>query len=213
MTSFINLLIVTYQKVYKDKIYYTIMTLILKTESHDDIESGFYSIFTQFARLGEHTFATRHLCELVQHLAKHPQVSEAQILGYDLDKFWQRQKDYIQELMQMLAEAEESYLPELQRSDMERQLEGQQGGISVEDGVDLYNEGRMVLVRVSDDERSISVGDYRVSALHFGRMAAYLANGGLMGWMNSQKPEFSEPTIKAIKNSRRKLYREIRKEL
>jgi len=71
----------------------------------------------------------------------------------------------------------------------------------------------MIPVRVIDNERSITLGDYRVSALHFGRMATYLANGGFIGWMNGQKPEFAEPTIEAIKNSRRELYREIREEL
>ncbi len=190
-----------------------IMTLILETESHGEVESGFYSAFTQFARLGKHTFATRHLCELVQHLAKNPNVRKAQVLGYNLDKFWQRQGDYTRELMQMVVEAEQSYLPELQRFEMERQLERQQGEISVEDDINLHNEGRMIPVRVADDERSIILGDYRVSALHFSRMATYLAKGGFMGWMNSQNPEFAEPTIEAIRNSRRELYREIREEL
>ncbi len=189
------------------------MTLLLKTESHGEVESGFYSTFTQFARLGEHTFATRHLCELVQHLAENPHVHKTKILGYNLDKFWQRQGEHVQELIQMTLEAEQSYLPELQRFDIDRRLESQQGEISVEDDVDLYNHGRMIPVRVTDDERLITIGDYRVSVLHFGRMAVYLANGGFLGWMNGQKPEFVEPTIDAIKNSRRELYREIREEL
>jgi len=189
------------------------MTLILKTESHGEVEAGFYSAFTQFARLGEHTFATRHLCDLIQHLANNPQVSESQILGYDLDKFYQRLEDHAQGVAQMLAEVDQSYLPELQRFDVERQLARQQGEIPVEDDIDLYDEGRMVSVRVMDDERSITLGAYRVSALHFGRMATYLANGGFMGWMDGQKPEFAEPTIEAIRNSERELYREIREEL
>lgn len=189
------------------------MTLILETESHGGVESGFYSAFTQFARLGEHTFATRHLCELVEYLANNPQVRQSQILGYDLDKFWQRQREDMQELANMIAEAEQSYIPELQRLDMERQLEGRQGEISIEDEVDLYDEGRMVPVRVANDEKSISIGDYRIAALHFGRMSAYLAHGGFMGWMNDQRPEFAESVINAIKSSKRELYREIREEL
>ena len=189
------------------------MTLILKTESHGEVESGFYSTFTQFARLGEYTFGTRHLCELVQYLAENPEVNRAQILGYDLDKFWQRFSDNTQELIKMITEAEQSYLPELKRFDMERQLERQQGEVIVEDEVDLYNEGRMIPIRVIDNERSIKIGSYKVSVLEFGRMAIYLANGGFMGWMNDKKPEFAEPTINAIKNSTRELYREIRQEL
>ena len=189
------------------------MTLMLTTESHGDIESGFYSTFTQFARLGEHTFATRHLCELVQYLANNPALRQTQILGYDLDKFWERQGDHMQEFAEMITETENSYLPELQRFDLERRLEREQGEIPVEDDVDLYNEGCMVPIKVTEDERFITIGNYRISAIHLGRMAIYLARGGFMGWMNGQKPEFSETTIEAIKNSQRGLYREIREEL
>ncbi|MDP1695682.1 MAG: hypothetical protein Q8L29_02090 [archaeon] len=188
------------------------MTLILETESHGEVESGFFSTFTQFARLGEHTFATRHLCELIQHLAKNPRLHRTQILSYDLDKFWQRQEDYAQEILQIISEAEQSYLPELHRLDMKRQLERQQGEISIEDDINLYNDGKMIPIRILSDEKFITLGDYKVAALHFGRMAVYFARGGFLGWSDGQKPEFAKPTIDAIKNSRRELYREIRKE-
>ncbi len=189
------------------------MTLILETESHGGVESGFFGTFTQFARLGEHTFATRHLCELVQYLAKNPNLREAQILGYDLDKFWGREGDYTQELMQMISEAEQPYLPKSQKFDLERRLERQQGEVAIEDDIDLHDEGRMIPVKVADDDKSLTLGNYRVSALHFGRMATYLVCGGWFGWMNGRKPEFADPTIEAIKNSKRELYTEIRKEL
>ena len=188
------------------------MTLMVETESHGEVESGFYSTFTQFARLGEYAFSTRHFCELVQYFAKNPQISKAQILGYDLDKFWEREEDHMQEITRMIIEAGQSYLPELQKSDTE-QLERHRGEVCAEDEVDLYDEGRMVPVDVADDESAITIGEYRIPALHFGRMAVYLAMGGFMGWMNEQKPEFAEPTIEAIKGSERELYRELRDEL
>jgi hypothetical protein len=189
------------------------MTLLLETQSHGEVESGFFSTFTQFARLDKHTFATRHFCELAQSLAENPQVRKAQLLSYNLDKFWQRQKEHVDEFTQVLMEAEQSYLPELQKFDMDRQLKGKQGQISIEDEVNMYDEGRMIPVIVTDDEKLISIGDYKIAALHFGRMAVYLAHGGFLGWMDGQKPEFAEPTIEAIKLSNRKLYRQVREEL
>jgi hypothetical protein len=57
------------------------------------------------------------------------------------------------------------------------------------------------------------VGSYRISAIHFGRMAIYLAKGGLFGWIKERKPEFSEPTIQAIRESRNPLYKEIKRSL
>jgi len=189
------------------------MTLRLKTESHGEIEAGFFGIFTQFFRFGEYTFATRHLCELVEYLANNPQVLRSQIIGYNLDRFWQRRLEDEQRFAQMSAEAWQSALPELQISEMERQSEHQQGHIPVQDEVDLYNQGRMVPVIVSDDEKLISIEDYCMEALHFGRMAVYLTDGGLVGWLNGQIPEFAESASKAIRHSKRELYRKIREEL
>lgn len=189
------------------------MTLILKTESHGEVESGFYGAFTQFTRLGEYTFATRHFCELAQHIAERSNIKGGKILGYNLDKFWQKRSDYMGELIQMIIEAEESYLPELQKYEMDKKLEREQGEISLEDEVDLYDEGRMIPVIVSNNESYINIGKYKISGLHFGRMAVYLANGGFIGWINEQKPEFAEATIEAIRNSKRGLYKEVRKEL
>ena len=71
----------------------------------------------------------------------------------------------------------------------------------------------MIPVIVTDDEKAISIGEYKISALHFGGMAVYLANGGFMGWENDKKPEFAEPTFSTIKNSKRGLFEEISKKL
>ena len=139
------------------------MTLLLKTESHVEVESGFYRTFTQFARLGEHTFATRHLCELIQHLAEYPQVSQTQIISYDLDKFLQRLEDYAQELTQIKTEAEQSYLPNLQKYEIIGKLGRKQNKISLENELDLYNEGKIIPVIVTDDEKAISIGEYKIS--------------------------------------------------
>jgi len=60
------------------------MTLRLITESHGEVAAGFFSAFTQFARLEDYAFATRHLCDLAQYLAKQTAVKNTQILGYDM---------------------------------------------------------------------------------------------------------------------------------
>ena len=60
------------------------------------------------------------MCELVQYLANNHQVRKTQILSYDLDKFWQRQGEHVQELIQIILEAEQAYLPELQRFDIDK---------------------------------------------------------------------------------------------
>ena len=104
-------------------------------------------------------------------------------------------------------------LSELQKADMERKPEKRLDEILLEDEVDLYNEGIMIEVRVSDDESYIEIGKYKISAFNFGDMIMHLANGGFMGFMDDQKPEFGEPILEAIKNSKRRLYKEIHKKL
>ena len=66
------------------------MTLLLKTESHGVVEAGFYAAFVAFTRLGEYSFATGHLCDIVRYFAENGSAKEAKILGYDLNTFWER---------------------------------------------------------------------------------------------------------------------------
>jgi hypothetical protein len=187
------------------------MTLFVETESHGTVESGFYCSFVQFVRLGEYAFATRHLCELVQHLAEHPNMRGGRIRTYDLDRFYERFDEHIQEFVQTLEEAQQSWLPELQRTDMDRRMENEQGEISLEDEVDLYDEGKLLPVKVSEDGSMITIGQYTISALHFGIMAVYVARGGFIGWLNGKKPEFAEAALEAIKRSENPLYKDARK--
>ncbi|MBI2629433.1 hypothetical protein HYW74_05095 [Candidatus Pacearchaeota archaeon] len=186
------------------------MTLLLVTESHGEIESGFYGPFTQFTRVGEYTFSTRHLCELIEYLADNSKIYQSQIFGFNLDQFWQKEQEYEGELFKMILEAEQSYLPELQRFHVGSRLEEQQGQISPEDEINLYTNGKKVPVRVANDERSIFIGDYLVSAPHFERMVIYLVNGGFMGWVDGHKPKFAEQTLEAVRKSKRELYKEIK---
>jgi hypothetical protein len=191
---------------------------MLRTESHGTVEAGFFSVFTQFSRLGEYAFATSHLCKLVQQFAQHPAVREGRVLGYDLDKFWQRQTEYFQELLEMvsrqvmLADAMGHYPSELPYTESDqRRMEQAQGEVLLEDEVDIYNEGKIVPVKISQDGHAITIGDYRIFAIHFARMAVYLARGGLFGWMKDRKPDFSEPTLQAIRTSKNPLFRGVQR--
>ena len=189
------------------------MTLILKTESHGEVESGFYAAFMQFARLGEYTFATRHLCEAIQYLAENNKTLETKLLGYDPDKFWTGSTAYHQKIARLILEqAGQSTLPASKEAGLKKQLEQWQTEIHIKDGEDdVYSPGRIIPVTVIKEEQSILIGDYQISSVHFGRMSRYLANGGLFGWGNP--PQFAEITMKAIQNSSRELYRSIREEI
>ena len=73
---------------------------MLETESHGDVESGFYGAFMQLARLGEYTFATKHLCDLIQYFAKNNKATETKAIAYDLDTFEAGNTRYHQQLFQ-----------------------------------------------------------------------------------------------------------------
>ncbi len=166
------------------------MTLLLRTESHGVLESGFWGPFTQLSRIGEYSFSTRHMCDVAKHFADNSNALESRILSYDLNKFEDR-------------EGLERCFDELDKK---------QGEISVEDDVNLNSDGEIVPVRILEDEKSISIGKYRISSIEFGRMAIYLAEGGFMGWLDDNSPAFAAQTIEAIKNSKREFYREVREE-
>ena len=95
---------------------------MLETESHGEIESGFFGPFTQFARLGDYTFATRHLCELVEYLADNPKVHQSQILGYPIDKFWQGEEENEQKFIEMIFQAEQPCSLELLIPNIEKEV-------------------------------------------------------------------------------------------
>ncbi|MEK6861647.1 MAG: hypothetical protein AABY07_06775, partial [Nanoarchaeota archaeon] len=68
------------------------MSYYILTESHGEIESGFYGIFTQFTRVGEYAFTTKYFCEFVKKIADDPKLRQLNILAYGLDKYFERRK-------------------------------------------------------------------------------------------------------------------------
>src|SRR3989338_1847338 len=189
------------------------MTLLLKTESHGIVEAGFYAAFTAFARLGEYSFATRHLCEVVQYFAENNAAHGTSIIRYDLNTFWEKSQQHQQKIiLALLEQAQQSTLTALKESNLERKLEQWQTEFQFESGnEDVYN-GEIIPVTISEQEQSIKIGKYIISSSEFGGMAYYLAHGGFFGW-GDNIPEFAEVTMRSMQSSKRELYREIRLDL
>jgi len=186
------------------------MTLILKTESHGEIESGFYSAFVQFTRIGEYAFVTKHLCDLIRDFAENPDAREGRIIGYNLGKFEERMDEYLGRLIQTFVEQEEeSYMSG--STSLDQRLESNE--IDIEDEIDIYNEGQIIHVEIEDNGSIICVGEYKISFCHFGIMALYLADGGFMGWRENEIPEFAEGLRSTIKTSQNPLYNIIQERM
>lgn len=180
------------------------MTLVVLTISHGELECGFQGGFTQFFRFGEYTFATKHLCEIAKQIADDTSVLEGKILAYDVDKFWEKNSEYIGEMMEGIGQIFNSYLPKLHRVEFERKIESKQGKVSIEDEYDFKGEGEFVPIKIKEDE--VILGDYTIPVEEFAGMCFYTARGGFFGWMNGAAPDFAEETMIAIKNSKNPLY-------
>ena len=55
------------------------MSIIIKTESHGEMEGGFSASFTKSFGFGEYNIPTRNLCDLTRYLADHPEVRRARL--------------------------------------------------------------------------------------------------------------------------------------
>ncbi|MBI4918306.1 hypothetical protein HY837_00110 [archaeon] len=60
-------------------------------------------------------------------------------------------------------------------------------------------------IKIQKDYSSIKIGKYEIASDHFRYFSKYLAQGGILGW--SDPPDFSKPTLDAIKNSENKLFK------
>lgn len=170
------------------------MTLVVETESHGEVEAGFHGPFVQFTRFGEYSFVTKHFCGLLVKFANDPRLRSSVITAYNLDKFWEREGDYIGEIMGILSE-DERYRPQV-----ERNLDRQKGEVLMEDDTNLKDEGRIIQMALSQDNRCVDLGDYKLSTPTFQRFALYIAKGGIFGW-GDKRPEFARQALAAIEKS------------
>lgn len=64
------------------------MTLLLRTQSHGTVESGFCGPFTNIVRLGDLYFKTEDLCKLIEQTAINPKLRNAQVASYTAEQFY-----------------------------------------------------------------------------------------------------------------------------
>lgn len=167
------------------------MTLVLKTESHGEVDSGFFSGFTKLARIGDYAFETKDLCELVKYIAGNPELKELKIHAYPSDSFFKMRDRYINSF---------ANLEDYTQKGIDEYIEGNQGKMSLKDKAGIIQDGMSLPVKIEED--AIKIGKYTIENFHFGLMAFYLARGGWCGWPDEKdKPDFSEPTIQAIRKS------------
>ena len=185
------------------------MTLIIKTESHGDIESGFFCNFTQMVRLGKYAFKTETLCNLVQYLAKNPDKKEIEISGYDVDKFWEIENKHRKNLAGLISDTSKFFVSQI----VDIYIKENRGKLSEEDTQDLVKEGEIIPIDIDNNKKLITIGEYEIEDIHFGIMMYYITRGGWIGWPENTKPDYAEPTIKAIKKSRNPLFKKIQKEI
>ncbi|MBT5022379.1 hypothetical protein HOK51_03330 [Candidatus Woesearchaeota archaeon] len=186
------------------------MTLILVTETHGEVSSGFCATFTQFSRLGEYCFTTKHLCELIQHIAENKDLCETKILSFDESLFWKKDIKYTLGLLKLVHEEQESEGP-INNSVLDKYV-ADETSISQKEELQLYTQGTMLDVIISDSGNSIQVGEYTINSTHFGRFADYLTHGGFMGW-NPKTPKFATTAKEAMEKSKHPLYSQIQQEL
>lgn len=184
------------------------MTYIIETESLGNIESGFYSGFVEFIRIGKYAAPTEHFCGLVRSLADNPEIKKGKFLVYPESKFLERFSDSIADLVKQVTK-EPSWLSGLENWKDPQQ----QGRVRLEDEVDMLNERYSIPVDISSDGKKIDFGEYSIISIHFARFAWYVAKGGIVGWIEGGEPDYADQTIKAIRDSRNPLFTELQKEI
>jgi len=177
------------------------MTLVVYTESHGEVESGFFAFFTQFTRLGDYTFVTKQFCEISRQFAENPRAKHGRILAYNTEKFWRRFEEGFDDAMQNIDDCVRKF--KCFKPEIVTQSIVTNGNSSLEDELDLGNEGEIVPIYISDDEKTVTIGKYNMLANQFGFMAYYAAHGGWLGWSPGHEPDYAQPTLQALNSSER----------
>lgn len=170
------------------------MTYILSTRAHGDIEAGFFSVFTRYARLGNHVFATKHFCTTIEEFAMRPRKHRAEILSFPLEVFWKKESEYLSKLARVIASspkhAADAYIIEQQKAcPLEHEL-----------------SAFPLNIRISSRAERIHIGAYDIAAPDFRDFAAYITHGGFFGWLNQQTPEWASSAMKTLKQSKHPLF-------
>jgi len=184
------------------------MTYHLKTKSHGEITAGFTTPQIGMITLGKYAFTTKYFCEFIQNLADNSDLREGAISAYGLEKLLEETN---KDLLDFYAKADEAInTNKPKKSVVIREIGQSQKKLLTSDKYDQSHEATMLIVKISEDARSITIGEYEIAALEFMLMADHVANGGWLGW-RSIKPEFAEPTVKKMRESKNPLFAEYQK--
>ncbi len=176
------------------------MTLELITKSHGNIESGFFAAYTSLFRMGDYTFATQHLYELITHIAKNSPPITGTLFTFNADAFSEGYATYNTNLVKKIAELDVSVL--------EKFIESKQGKISPEQEKNVYQTWRKTPVTVTSD--TVTIGKYIIAGGHFEFMAVYACNGGWFGW-SREAPFYAKAAAEAIQGTENPLFKSRQK--
>ena len=176
------------------------MTYVIQTLNSGEIDSGFYADFGVFVRFGRHALPTKHFCEFVERLAANPQTRTASIQVYPVDIFWDRCAEQLDgDLKKVLDRDDWSLDLDLSKGDRHQP--------SVEDEADIFGQRYPITFEVRVDE-TLVFGEYEMTPSEFAFFARDILIGGSFGW--SERPDYVNAAIAAVKRSTNTLFAEIK---
>lgn len=179
------------------------MTLVLRTQSGEELDSGFYGNFMKLSRIGKYTFETKDLCGLVKNLAENPNLKKAEVFGYSTNEFWKLEKPYessvIQKCIDSIAENDATNFDNFIEKNRE---------LSAGDKIKLMDDKIRIPVKICRLKKLIKIGEYEIENFQFVQLAYYLIHGGFCGWYK-ETPDFAKSALLAIQLSKNDLYNSL----
>lgn len=179
------------------------MTLVITTQSHGQIEAGYFGSYTAGFRFGEFAFPTRAVIRMVQHFAEKSSSLAVNLPSFGEEVFWKRASTNLSLICDRLFEMNDSLFPELKRNELEAELRSLDSGIFGERERPAFV---VAPIRISDDEKIISLADYKIDRDEYQFLAGYSLRGGWFGWPDKKFPEEALDAIAAVRKCRRPLY-------
>lgn len=139
------------------------------------------------ARIGSYSFPIKSMVELVGELARRPKLMEAKLLALDEDELQRRGG---------MGPARESF-----RAFIRKRASGDI--IPQEDTMEASE--RFVELKITMERDEVSIGRYVFDSRTFGMFAAYLPEGGFVGW--SAVPAFAAGVRQEIEVSKHPVYK------
>ena len=156
------------------------MSLEIKTISHGEIDAGFYSNYIQLVILGDYFFHTKSMCEMIEQVADNR--ANGNLNSYKIEDYERYREEFARRIW----------------ANRSSQDDGAAFDRLIEDSLEEVLPGGESVGWCTGPER-ISIGKYIIPAVDFYLFAAYLARGGIFGWLTT--PGFAKSAAKALENS------------